>query len=133
MACDGKSQQQSVEELERRFAKLAIKAKQVDAQAQNTASKKGPQGTSIFRKPSREITEENFLDELERVERQWFTNKSKKTPQVPSREITEENFLDELERVERQLFINKSKKTAKTTAETEKMLSELEEIMMNLK
>ncbi|KAK6851923.1 hypothetical protein PG995_012048 [Apiospora arundinis] len=81
MAFEKKSQQASVEELERRFAKLNVKVEQTNGQVQKAFSKEEQRGTSIFRKPAREITEDNFLDELDRLEQQWFANKCKKSAQ----------------------------------------------------
>ncbi|KAK6822492.1 hypothetical protein PG987_014037 [Apiospora arundinis] len=128
MACDKTSQQTSIEELEHRFAKLTTKVNKASSQASKDSSQKVPRGTGIFRKPAREITEANFLDELDRVEQQLKANQAKK----PAREITEANFLEELDRVERQLMANKAKKAAETSVETEMMLSELEKMMNSI-
>ncbi|KAK8848716.1 hypothetical protein PGQ11_015196 [Apiospora arundinis] len=94
MPGDKKSQQPSVEEIESRFEKLSIKIEQANAHAQKPSTQKGQRGTGIFRKPAREISEANFLEELDRLDAHVMANKAKKHAQTAA---ATEKMLSELE------------------------------------
>ncbi|KAK7990670.1 hypothetical protein PG990_014950 [Apiospora arundinis] len=104
MACDKKTQKTSVENLERRLAKLTMKADQAKAEAYKALNKK-TRGTGIFSK-SPEACERDFMAELDRLEK--LNASSRQPKKVP----TETEFMAELDRVDKLLAKSQGTKKA---------------------